>query len=89
MCYALKMEVTITQFRRELFELVNQAMDGADIWVAHKGRRFRIAPEEKPPSRFSRITPLQVINPASSEDDEAAMKREMQQAWEKDWDDLL
>jgi antitoxin (DNA-binding transcriptional repressor) of toxin-antitoxin stability system len=82
------MEVSITRFRRELFDLVNQAMAGGEVWVRHKDRRFKIVPEGESVSRFSRITPLQIVNPNSSEEDELAMKREMQQAWEKDWETL-
>jgi antitoxin (DNA-binding transcriptional repressor) of toxin-antitoxin stability system len=39
------MEVSITEFRRDLFTLVNLAMQGEEIWVAHRGSRFRIAPD--------------------------------------------
>ena len=42
MCYRKPLEVTITQSRRDLFTLVNQAMEGTEIWVKHKGCRFRI-----------------------------------------------
>ena len=83
------MEVTITQFRRNLFELVDSASSGTDVWFIHKGKRFRIVPEEKPPSRFSRITPMEVFNPDFTEEDELRMKREMQEAWERNWDKLL
>ena len=86
--YNLSMEVSITQFRRDLFDLVNQALDGKDVWVKHKKRRFKIVPEIEPGSRFSRITPMQIIKPNSSEEDELEMKREMQRAWEKDWEKL-
>jgi prevent-host-death family protein len=86
--YTPVMEVSITQFRRELFDLVNQAMSGTEVWVSYKGRRFRVMPDEKPVSRFSRITPMQIINPDSSEEDEVRMKEEMRLAWEKDWETL-
>jgi hypothetical protein len=82
------MEVSITQFRREMFNLVNQAMSGTDLWVIHKGRRFRIVPEEAAASRLSRIAPLEIVNPASSETEEQALQEEMKQAWESDWADL-
>ena len=80
------MEVSITQFRRNIFDLVNQAMGGVEVWVTHKGSRFQVVPEVKPVSRFSRITPMEIINPDSSEEDELEMKREMQREWEKDWE---
>jgi hypothetical protein len=82
------MEVSITQFRRDIFELVNQAMGGSEVWVVHKGRRFKIAPEHGSGSRLSRITPLEVINSESPESDATSMQEEMTRAWEKDWSTL-
>ncbi len=80
------MQVTITQFRRQIFQLVNQAMDGTDIWVTHKGRRFKITPETKPPSKFDRATPMDVIN--FDMPDDGSLLKEMTLAWEKDWEDI-
>ena len=82
------MEVPITQFRREMFDLVAQAMSGVDVWVTHKGRRFRIVPDAVPTSRLSRLTPMEIINPESSEENELAFREEMKQSWEKDWETL-
>jgi prevent-host-death family protein len=82
------MEVTITQFRRNLFELVDNASNGIEVWITHKGKRFRIVPEEKPPSKLSRITPMDGILVDMTEEEELAMKREIQLAWEADWEDL-
>jgi prevent-host-death family protein len=82
------MEVTITQFRRNLFELVDNASNGIEVWVTHKGKRFRIVPEEKPPSKLSRVTLMEGILVDMSEEEEMAMKRDMQLAWEADWEDL-
>jgi antitoxin (DNA-binding transcriptional repressor) of toxin-antitoxin stability system len=83
------MEVPITQFRRKIFDLVNQAMAGSEVWVTHKGQRFRIAPENQPASRLSRITPMEIL--ASEAPDlndpvlKAEMLAEMEKAWERDW----
>src|ERR1700723_2757825 len=60
--YTRFMEVPITQFRRDLFSLINQALEGREVWVTHKGRRLKIVPEGQPVSRLSRITPMDVIN---------------------------
>jgi len=78
------MEVPITQFRREIFDLVNRAMAGSEVWVTHKGRRFRIAPEGQSSSRLSRITPLDVVSAGGLDD--TALKTEMARSWEKDWE---
>lgn len=82
------MEVTITQFRRDLFTLVNQAMDGADVWVTHKGRRFRITPEPRKGSKLSRLTRSDYLINEDVPDDGALLK-EMTKAWEKDWDEMM
>lgn len=82
------MEVSITQFRRDIFDLVNQAMAGSEVWVVHKGRRFKIAPEHASDSRLSRITPLEVLNSESPEPEALSLQEEMTRAWEKDWSTL-
>lgn len=79
------MEITITKFRQEIFELVNEAMSGREIWVTHKGRRFRIVPDEKPSSRLSRLTPLDVVNPTPVDPAQLTLQQEMERAWEADW----
>lgn len=82
------MEVSITQFRRDIFDLVNQALNGTELWVIHKGRRFKVAPETTPGRRLSRITPLEFINPNSPELDRPSLQEEMVHAWERDWSTL-
>ena len=83
------MEVPITQFRKQIFDLVNRATAGEEVWFTHKGRRFKIAPEGKPASRLSRITPLEILNPAAPDLNDPAFKAEMlaemEKAWEADW----
>ena len=85
MCCRLCMEVTITQFRGELFDLVNQAMDGAEVWVTHKGRRFKIEPEKPKGSKPARLTKRDLINYDVPED---AHKTEMWKAIQEDWDQI-
>jgi antitoxin (DNA-binding transcriptional repressor) of toxin-antitoxin stability system len=86
------MEVPITQFRREIFSLVNQALDGAEVWVTHKGRRFRIVPEKPALRDLSRITPMEVMVDPNFDMNDPAFKAEwlaeMEAEWEKDWADL-
>ncbi len=63
-------------------------MGGDEVWVSYKGRRFKLVPEDQPASRFSRLTSLQVVNPAFSEADDQSLKQSMQAAWERDWAEL-
>jgi antitoxin (DNA-binding transcriptional repressor) of toxin-antitoxin stability system len=83
--YTTIMEISITQLRQNLFEVVNQAMEGKQVWVTYKGRRFRIAPEDPPPSRLDRIVPLNLIDESV---DDSKLLEEMTRAWERDWDEL-
>ena len=80
------MEVNITRFRSELFDLMNRALNGEEIHVTHRGVLVRLVPEGSH-DRLSRITPLQVIHPTAGVSD-AAWKDEMREAWERDWADL-
>ena len=82
------MEVSITQFRQDIFDLVTQALEGNEVWVTYKGRRLRIAPENQPTTRLARITPLEVINPESPKLDDPSLGEEMTHAWERDWSEL-
>jgi antitoxin (DNA-binding transcriptional repressor) of toxin-antitoxin stability system len=83
------MEVPITQFRRKLFDLVNQALDGKEVWVSHKGRRVRILAEDAP-SKLDRITPMQILIPPGFDLDDPAFKAEMladmEKEWQRDWE---
>jgi antitoxin (DNA-binding transcriptional repressor) of toxin-antitoxin stability system len=83
--YTTIMEISITQLRQNLFEVVNQAMEGKQVWVTYRGRRFRIAPEDPPPSRLDRIVPLNLIDESV---DDSKLLEEMTRAWERDWDEL-
>jgi prevent-host-death family protein len=83
-CHTRLLEVPITQFRREIFDLMNRALQGESILVTNRGQRIRIVPEVNPATRFDRLTPMEVVNPAFPDLDDAEMKAEMQAAWEKD-----
>ena len=48
--YNNSVDISITQFRRDLFALVNLAMQGERLSITHKGRRFLIVPEDQPGS---------------------------------------
>jgi antitoxin (DNA-binding transcriptional repressor) of toxin-antitoxin stability system len=82
------MEVPITQFRREIFDLMSRALKGEDIVVSHKGQRVRIVPEVNATTRFDKVTKLDIIAPGYSDlIEDVDMLPEMQREWEKDWDE--
>lgn len=80
------MEVPITQFRREIFTLVNKALEGNEVWVSHRGRRLKLVPEGQPANRLRRITPMEIINHAEGGLENTGLLEEMTRAWEADWD---
>lgn len=86
--YTMIMEVTISEFRRNIFDLVSRAIEGTELWVIHKGHRLKIAPDQPPVPRLSRITPLEVINAEPADTSQPTLQEEMTRAWEKDWDTL-
>lgn len=79
------MEVTISQFRRDLFQLVERSAQGEPLYVTHRGRRFRVVPETPPPTGLDSLTPLQIVNPNAPDLDDPGWKEEMIREWESDW----
>ncbi len=63
-------------------------MAGDQVWVAHKGKRFRVAPEDGGVSRLSRITQLQIVDPETPASMDISLREEMTRAWESDWTSL-
>ena len=67
----------------EALRLVNQALEGKEVWVSHKGRKLRLVPEHAP-SKLSRITPMQIIVPGVDIEDDS-WKEEIVRGWEQKW----
>lgn len=78
------MEVPISQFRKNLFTLVDQALEGKEVWVHHKGRRVRIMPEGPAQDKLSRITPMDIVAPGVDLEDES-WKADIEREWEQKW----
>jgi len=81
------MEVTISKFRRDLFRLVEASLKGEEVTFIHKGIHFKLAPQIET-NRFSRLTPMQVVNPKAPDVNGKHLMAEMKRSWEKDWADL-
>lgn len=79
--------MTITQFRQNMFTVVEQAINGMEVHVTHKGRGFTIKPDAAPEGRLSRIKPLQMIR-GSLEGANDQLLGEMTKEWERDWAEL-
>jgi antitoxin (DNA-binding transcriptional repressor) of toxin-antitoxin stability system len=80
------MPVTITDFRRRLFQLADQALQGEPVEFTHKGVIFKVIPET-PVSKLSRLTRETVVVPGASLDTTELLK-EMEAEWEKDWSEI-
>ena len=86
--YTSLMDITITEFRRNLFTLVEQAMSGVEVHVTHKGKSFTITPDRPVEGgRLSRIKPMNIIRGSLEGASEQLMK-EMEAEWEKDWAEI-
>jgi hypothetical protein len=87
--YTQHMEIPITQFRRELFTVINKALDGNDVWVSHKGRRLKLVPDGEPVSHLSRITSMEIVNSGGPDSGDDALMAETMLRWEQDWNRIF
>ena len=81
------MKITATEFRRNLFQLMERAMLGELVEVAHKGGVVRLAPAERA-TKLSRLVTRDTIN-GTFEDLARAQEKldeEMRSSWEGKWD---
>jgi hypothetical protein len=82
------MPATITQFRKDLFQLADQALLGSSVGFVHRGVVFKVVPERKQ-SKVERLTGQPVL--AEGVDLEAASREllaTMEAEWQKDWSEL-
>jgi antitoxin (DNA-binding transcriptional repressor) of toxin-antitoxin stability system len=89
--YAEGVQVTVTEFRKNLFKLVEQVIAGESVEFVHKGTTIRLV-VPKAQSRLDRLTPRTITNPLmTGKQDRAAerkLKTEMLAGMERDWSDL-
>ena len=86
MMYTMVMPVTITKFRRDLFQLIDQALRGEPVEFIHKGVIFRVVPATSTP-KLSRLTRETVTAPGEDLDTKDLLK-EMEAEWQKDWSEI-
>ena len=55
------MKVTSTEFRKNLFQIFERALQGELVEVAHKGRLIRLVPDNKP-GKLARLVQRDTIN---------------------------
>ena len=80
------MKVTSTEFRKNLFRIVERALAGEFVEVAHKGRLVRLVPGDKP-GKLSRLIQRDTIagTPEDLERGQAQLDAEMRALWEGKW----
>jgi len=90
--YTRAMKVTITEFRKNLFKLVERVIAGESVEFTHQGTTIRLVIPEGPSSKLDRLTPRQVTNPDMTEKQHRAAERKMQAEMlaemEKDWAEI-
>jgi len=86
------MKVTITEFRQNLFKLVERVIAGETVEFVHQGTTVRLVVPEGPSSKLDRLTARQITNPKMTEKQHRAAERKLQaEMWadiEKDWAEL-
>lgn len=92
LAYARCMKVTITEFRNNLFKLVEKVIAGESVEFVHHGATIRLVIPEGRSSKLDRLTPRQIVNPDMTEEEHLAAERRMQAEilteLEKDWAEL-
>ena len=84
------MTVTATEFRKNLFQLVERALNGELIEIIHKNRAIRLSPNE-PTSKLARLVRRDTLNCTADEFDRFlnAQDEEMSRQWEQKWQHRL
>jgi len=86
------MRVTVTEFRKNLFRLVEKVIAGETVEFVHQGTIVRLVVPEAQATRLDRLTPRTIANPEMTEKESRAVERklraEMLAEMERDWADL-
>jgi len=91
--YAQSMKVTISEFRKNLFKLVEGVIAGETVEFVYQGTTVRlVVPEGGASSKLDRLTPRQISNSQISERQHRAAERklreEMLAEMQKDWTEI-
>jgi hypothetical protein len=79
------MAATITQFRKDLFHLADEALQGNQVEFVYRGVVFKVTPEKKR-SKLEKLIGQPVL--AAGVDMEESMLPEMEAEWKKDWSEF-
>jgi hypothetical protein len=86
--YTKLMTATITQFRKELFKLADQALKGEAVEFLYRGVVFKVIPEQKK-SKLDKLVGQPVLAPGVDlEQASRELAAEMESEWMSDWSTL-
>ena len=79
-------KVTTTEFQNNLFQIIERALQGEFVEVAHKGRLVRLVPGDKP-AKMSRLVQRDTIHGTPEDLDRGQMEldTEMRTLFEEKW----
>jgi len=80
------MTITATDFRKNVFQLLESAINGEAVDVSHKGRTIRLLPAEQP-SKLSRLSKRNILVGTAEEVDQALddLNAQTRENWESKW----
>jgi prevent-host-death family protein len=78
-------ELTATNLRKHLFEVLDQAIQGEVVEITYKGSKLRLAPTQNTSklARAVRRSTL-LVNPDSIVESDPELMAELEQGWRKD-----
>jgi antitoxin (DNA-binding transcriptional repressor) of toxin-antitoxin stability system len=81
------MKVTITHFRKNLFQIMDRVTKGELVEVLHKGNTIRLTLPTPPRSKMSRIVKRDtlLVSPDELETARRELQDEMRVEMERDW----
>ena len=90
--YVRGVKVTITEFRKNLFKLVERAIAGESVEFIHRGTTIQLVIPETSSSKLARLTPRQITNPDMTEKQHRTAERrieaEILAEIENDWAEI-
>jgi len=86
MWYTAVVRITSTEFRKNLFRIVERAIQGEFVEVLHKGRVVRLVPGDRP-SKMSRLIQRDTIHgtPEDLAQGQRQLDDEMRASWDEKW----
>lgn len=80
------MTTTITNFRKYLFRLADEALKGQSVEFLYKGVVFRVVPEKKKLKTDNLIGQTTLASGVDLELAGKQLSAEMESEWKKEWD---